>query len=207
VTALAAPAQEAALAQEVAPAQEAALADPRVVGPAQQVALVGMLADRVALEDLIGCYFLALDQGTFDEARARAIFARDVELSFPPGDHRGLDGLVSFTAGFMAHWARTHHLCSDIAIEIEGDRAALGWNVIATHVRHGSPPPPAQSDHFRLGGRFDGAALRTEHGWRIEKLALQVLWTTGTGVRSIAATMAHTRASKGITQEEKGCAS
>ncbi len=152
-----------------------------------------MLADRAVLSDLISRYFLALDEGTFDDTRARAVFTPDAALSFPPGDHRGLDGLVGFTADFMAHWVRTHHHCSNLAIDVNGGRAALRWDVIATHVHHGSPPPPAQGHHFQLGGRFDAAAVRTGSGWRIEKLALRVLWTTGTGIPSIAATMAGSR--------------
>jgi SnoaL-like domain len=162
----------------------------------QAAAQLRVLADRAALSDMISGYFLALDERTFDEAQASAMFTDDVTLSFPPGDHRGLAGLSEFTAGFMAHWALTHHHCSDVAIELGGDRAALRWEVVATHVHHGSPPPPAQGNHFQLGGRFRGAAVRTERGWRITRLALRVLWTAGTGIPSIAATMASSRAGR-----------
>jgi hypothetical protein len=151
------------------------------------------LADRAALADLINRYLLSLDEGTFDETLVREVFTEDVELSFPPGDHQGAQGLAGFTGGFMAHWDRTHHLCSGYAIEPDGDRATVGWNVIATHVHHGSPPPPAPGDLFQLGGRFSGQAVRTARGWRLRRLALRVVWTAGRGIPSIAAVMAGTR--------------
>lgn len=148
------------------------------------------LVDREALRDLLSRYFLALDQGTYDEDWAGAIFTEDVSLSFPPGDHQGIDGVTAFTRSFMSLWARTHHHTADLLINLAGDRAFLAFNVIATHVRHGSPPPPASSDHFHLGGRFEGTALLTPRGWRLQRLSLTVLWTTGAGAPGIAAAMA-----------------
>jgi hypothetical protein len=148
------------------------------------------LADRFALGELVDRYLLALDEGTFDQARAAGVFTADAALAFPPGDHHGLPGLAEFTSSFMAHWLRTHHHASNYVISLDGDRARIAWNVIATHVHPGSPAPPAPGRHFQLGGTFDGVALRTAGGWRLRRLELRVVWTTGTGVPSIAATMA-----------------
>jgi hypothetical protein len=150
---------------------------------------VRRLSDRVALADLADRYLRSLDENSFDQARARLVFTEDVALSFPPGDHHGLAGVAEFTRGFMSHWARTHHNASNYHVELDGDRATIAWNVVAVHVHHGSPPPPASAAHFYLGGRFDGAAVRTQHGWRLRRLALRVVWTAGPGIGSIAATM------------------
>ena len=164
---------------------------------AELAAQVRQLADRAALTDLADRYLLALDEGTFDQARAASVFTEDVLLEFPPGTHRGLAGAAGFTSGFMAHWDRTHHLASSHHIDLMGDRATVAWNVIAIHVHHGSPPPPAPSRHFYLGGRFAGTAVRTRLGWRLHQLALRVVWTAGPGIPSIAATMASARATNG----------
>lgn len=161
-----------------------------VRGPADRLQ---ELADRADLAAVIDRYFLALDEGRFDQDCARSTFSDDVSLSFPPGDHDGIEGLADFTAGFMRHWARTHHHCANYLIDLDGDRAAIGWHVFATHVHPGSPPPPAPGRLFHLGGRFSGAARRTPAGWRIERLTLQVSWTVGTGVASIAASMDRAR--------------
>jgi SnoaL-like domain len=151
---------------------------------------VRRLTDRGDLTDLADRYLRALDDGVFDEARARSVFTDDVELNFPPGDHRGINGVAEFTRGFMGHWDRTHHNVSHYSVELKGDRATISWNIIAVHVHPGSPPPPMLSEHFYLGGRFEGAARRTRRGWRIRRLALRVVWTAGPGIPSIAATMA-----------------
>lgn len=147
------------------------------------------LSDRVALTDLADRYLRALDEKSFDQARAHLVFTDDVSLSFPPGDHQGILGVAAFTSGFMGHWARTHHNVSHYQVELDGDKATIGWNVIAVHVHQGSPPPPASSAHFYLGGRFDGTAVRTSYGWRLDRLALRVVWTSGPGIQSIASTM------------------
>ena len=154
------------------------------------VAEVRRLADRAAVANLADRYLRSLDEGDFNEAQAHSIFTPDVTLSFPPGDHDGIAGVTEFTRGFMRHWAQTHHNVSHYLIDLEGDQATVAWNVIAVHVHLGSPPPPVHSDHFYLGGRFDGMAVRTDCGWRLQHLALQVVWTAGPGIPSIAAVMA-----------------
>src|SRR5262249_43770910 len=79
---------------------------------------------------------------------------------------------------------------SNYHVELDGDRATIAWNIVAVHVHHGSPPPPASAAHFYLGGRFEGAAVRTQDDWRLRRLGLRVVWTAGPGIGSIAATMA-----------------
>lgn len=157
---------------------------------AELAAEVQRLSDRNALADLADRYLRALDEGVFDEERARSVFTNDVTLNFPPGDHHGMAGVAEFTRGFMRHWDRTHHNTSHYRIDIDGDRANIAWNIIAVHVHHGAPPPPASAEHFYLGGRFDGDAVRTHRGWRLRRLALRVVWTAGPGIPSIAAVMA-----------------
>lgn len=155
-------------------------------------AQVQALTDRAELADLADRYLRALDDSAFDEAWAHTVFTEDVELDFPPGSHQGIADVPGFTRGFMHHWQRTHHNVSHYAIELDGDRAAVAWNVVAIHLHHGSPPPPASAAHFYLGGRFEGVARRTAAGWRLSRLTLRVAWTTGPGIRSIAQVMTGT---------------
>lgn len=147
------------------------------------------LGDRLAVCELCDRYLLALDAGEFDESWAPRVFTDDAELTFPPGSHRGIAGLEAFTATFMGPWARTHHQAGNYVVDVDGDQAAFSCPVIASHVHPGSPPPPAPADHFHLGGRFTGTAVRTPYGWRLNRLALSVTWTAGPGVPAIAATM------------------
>jgi hypothetical protein len=178
---------------------ESEFAESAVAGLAAEVR---RLSDRAALADVADRYLRALDEGVFDEERAHSVFTDDVTLNFPPGDHRGIVGVAEFTQGFMRHWDRTHHNTSHYRIDIDGDHANIAWNIIAVHVHHGSPPPPASAEHFYLGGRFDGSAVRTHRGWRLRCLALRVVWTAGPGIPSIAAVMAGVDGA-GKQQEER----
>lgn len=157
--------------------------------PDDLTATVRGLADRAELGDLVNRYLLALDDGAFTDSLAASVFSADVALDFPPGSHRGLAGVVEFNRGFMGHWIRTHHHASNYAIELAGDAATIAWNVTAVHMHPGSPPPPQPGKLFHLGGRFDGTAVRTTAGWRLNRLALRVIWTDGPGIPSIAKTM------------------
>jgi hypothetical protein len=151
---------------------------------------VRRLSDRTDLAGLADRYLGALDDGVLDESRARSVFTDDISLSFPPGDHHGITGVAEFHRGFMRHWARTHHTVGHCQTELDGGRATVAWNVFAVHVHHDAPPPPAAAEHFYLGGRFDGTAVRTPLGWRLRRLALRVAWTAGPGVASIVAVVA-----------------
>ncbi|MFE9706236.1 nuclear transport factor 2 family protein [Streptomyces sp. NPDC005930] len=147
--------------------------------PADLAAEVARLSDVTALKDLADRYLASLDAGTFDAAWAGALFTDDVEMTFPVGSHRGSTGVDGFTARIMARWGRTHHHGSESTVEVDGDRAEVGWSLIASHVHHGSPLPPDASEYFQLGGRFAGTARRTPDGWRFDRLRLRIVWTTG----------------------------
>jgi len=174
--------------------------------PAAVLQTLRRLSDRADLADLADRYLRALDERSFDQAWARSVFTSDIELDFPPGSHRGITDVDGFTRGFMEHWDHTHHNISHYAIELDGDRAAIAWNVVAIHVHRGSPPPPASAAHFYLGGRFEGVARRTGDGWRLSRLTLRVVWTTGPGIRSIAQVMTGTDGEQVITTWKGGTA-
>jgi hypothetical protein len=140
---------------------------------------VRRLSDVSDLRDLVDRYLRSLDDGHFDDAWARSLFTADAVLTFPVGSHRGRDGLAQFTDGIMRRWARTLHHGSTCSAEVTGDDAAVTWNLFASHVHAGSPPPPAPSDVFHLGGVFTAAAVRTVEGWRFRRLSLRITWAAG----------------------------
>lgn len=138
------------------------------------------LLDRAAIGDLIDQYSFTLDAGEFDDNWAAALFAEDIALDFPVGRFTGRAGVAAFTAEFMGRWARTHHHAANYLVTLHGDRADVVWNMIATHV-HPDPGEDAP-EPFRLGGYFAGEAVRTPSGWRFTRLALRIVWRTGTPV-------------------------
>ncbi|WP_165495150.1 FAD-dependent monooxygenase [Actinomadura roseirufa] len=145
-------------------------------GPPAEIA---RLADRAEITDLIGRYTSSLDDGRFDDAWARSIFAEHAAVAFPVGGHEGVGGLADFTARFMGRWERTHHHATDHLVSLDGDSADVRWNMLATHV-HPSASRSAEGEaHFQLGARLGGTAVRTPDGWRFERLELRVVWTSG----------------------------
>ncbi|MFD3567674.1 nuclear transport factor 2 family protein [Streptomyces sp. NPDC058671] len=177
------------------------------VGPTlgELAAEVARLSDVAALNNLIDRYLASLDEGLadtpsgsdaapgagsgtdsgsgsgsgFDEMWAASLFTEDVELVFPVGSHQGLAGADGFLRQIMERWSRTHHHGSLASVEPDGDRAAVSWSLIASHVHFGSPVPPQPSAYFQIGGRFTGVARRTADGWRFARLRLRIVWSTG----------------------------
>lgn len=147
---------------------------------------VRRLTDRLDVVELVDRYLHSLDSHRFDDRWAEAMFTPDVVLTYPVGSHEGIAGVPAFTEQIMRRWAATHHLGGNCLVELDGDRAAVVWQLIAYHRHPGSPPPPAAGDHFRLGGTFDADAVRTRHGWRFQRLRLRITWTAGSAVTGIA---------------------
>ncbi|MFJ7062325.1 nuclear transport factor 2 family protein [Streptomyces microflavus] len=170
-------------------------------GLGELAAEVARLSDIAALNHLIDRYLAGLDEGLassaststsgsgsglgsgpgsgFDAVWAASLFTEDVELLFPVGSHQGLTGADGFLREIMERWGRTHHHGSLASVEPDGDRAAVSWSLIASHVHFGSPLPPQPSAYFQIGGRFTGVARRTPDGWRFARLRLRIVWSTG----------------------------
>jgi SnoaL-like domain len=136
---------------------------------------VGRLVDRTEVQELLSEYLRAFEERRLDEAWARSIFTDDVEVEFPPGAHRGIDGIVTFHRPLMDLWDRTLHATSDHAIDVDGDHANLRAKLLATHVHRSDDP----GELFHIGGRVDGEARRTEGGWRLRRVRLDLTWTQG----------------------------
>lgn len=148
------------------------------------------LVDQADLRDLVDRYLRSLDVRGFDEVWATAHFTDDVVLSFPVGSHRGIAGVVEFTDTIMRRWPTTLHHGTNCTAAVNGDHARVTWNLLASHVHPGSPPPPAPSEVFHLGGVFTAVAVRTAEGWRFRQLNLRIVWTAGqaaTGIPPVSA--------------------
>lgn len=134
------------------------------------------LTDRAELTELVGRFLRSLDERRIDETWARAFFTDDIRSETPLGDHEGIQAEVAATREALGRYERTQHVGSDHVIDLDGDRAALGWNAVMTHVH---PAGRRTSAPFVVGGRFAAEAVRTPAGWRFRRLAVRPVWTTG----------------------------
>ncbi|KUL31166.1 nuclear transport factor 2 family protein [Streptomyces regalis] len=152
-----------------------ALPDDRAPGPGEQLRA---LTDRAELTGLVNRFVIGLDHPDAQrcgERWYRSLFTEDVRLALPNGTHEGIVGLPEFQSGPRRHFARTHHLATNCLIELDGVRATARTNVRATHVPHGDGTAP----NFVGGAAYDVEAVRTPDGWRISRLTVTVLWTSG----------------------------
>jgi hypothetical protein len=146
------------------PHQAAAAAD-----LAERVARLQELADRADLADLLSRQGLWLDEQRFDDADT--IFTEDATVHTQSGQAQGLDALTAQARRVHANFAATQHVTSGALIDIDGDRATVRANLIATFVGDAAPEPAAA-----IGERYRCEAVRTSRGWRFSRLELTPVW-------------------------------
>lgn len=141
---------------------------------------VRVLIDRGEIDDLITRFSRDLDDRTlaeqaFDTDWARAYFTEDATVDYPVGTSSGARAIAELIGGSgMAPFQRSHHLTANHLIEVDGDRAATRFNLIATHI-HTEP----ERMPFWVGDYYEGELVRTSAGWRFIRQALHVTWTHG----------------------------
>ncbi|MET9608689.1 nuclear transport factor 2 family protein [Streptomyces sp. NPDC006512] len=142
-------------------------------------AQVRILRDRADLRELFDRYVTALD--TYGEAEHYGpgfaeLFTEDVTFAFPIGTAAGIEGFTAFQREAGARWARTHHLSANHSIDLDGDRATLRVQQLTAHVHRGGP---GSARRFEVGGHCVAGAVRTDSGWRLNRVAFHVVWDSG----------------------------
>ena len=131
--------------------------------------------DRVAVHDLLVGYFRGFDERRTDDAFLRETFTADAHWRFPRGDATGIEEIIERRDGTLGLWQQTLHSVSSVLIELDGDRGRFTATLLATHIhRDDDPGAPLQ-----IGGRLSGEAARSDAGWRLRRLELDLVWTDG----------------------------
>jgi hypothetical protein len=131
--------------------------------------------DRAAVHDLLVGYFCGFDERRTDDAFIRATFTADARWHFPRGDATGIEEITERRNGTLGLWKQTLHSVSSVLIELDHDRARFTATLLATHI-HRDDDPGAQ---LQIGGRLTGEAARSDAGWRLRRLELDLVWTDG----------------------------
>lgn len=127
------------------------------------------LEDRNAIVDLVSRLGLWLDEGGADDAGA--IFADDVSVQTPGGTASGRDAVVA-QATRNHEGMRTQHLMTNVLVDLDGDRATAGANLLATFLLDPSKP----EETLPIGGRYRFEAVRTAAGWRLSRIDVSHQW-------------------------------
>ncbi|MGW4032034.1 nuclear transport factor 2 family protein [Streptomyces sp. NPDC004838] len=139
--------------------------------------------DRLAIDDLITEYAVAVDDA--DWSAYRALFARDGRADYRSSG--GIEGPASEVADWLAESMRIfpvrQHLIVNRRVHIQdlggypGDRA----EVTADYV---NPMRLESGEEYASGGRYAFGLLRTDEGWRLSTVVISEKWRRGTGTLS-----------------------
>ncbi|MEB8338542.1 nuclear transport factor 2 family protein [Streptomyces endophyticus] len=141
------------------------------------------LLDHFEITTLISGIFRTMDEQRFDEGWAEAYFTDDLQMTTPLGVAEGADA-VRHLEQAVGRFSATLHISSDALVRAEpGARTAnASWNAHMTHV-HLDSTLQARGEGadplFTVGGIYEGQLRRTDSGWRISRMSVRAVWTTG----------------------------
>jgi hypothetical protein len=136
--------------------------------------------DGQAITQLVARLGRMLDEKRFDDARS--ILADDITVRTPGGEAHGPDAVAAQAR--RTHTVSTQHAISDVLIDLDGDRARVRANLIATFApdRPGARLVIGDAEHpdsyLSLGEVYRFEAVRTAAGWRLARIETERKWSS-----------------------------
>ncbi|MBQ75025.1 MAG: hypothetical protein CMQ20_08375 [Gammaproteobacteria bacterium] len=123
-------------------------------------------------------YAYGLDNKDWD--LYRSIFLDEITMDFSsysgvPGTTQSADEWIASCKMLFEGLDATQHQMSNPLVEIKGDEARLRMYIQAEHFLLTS----MGSDSYALGGYYDDQLVRTEDGWKIAAVTINVNWNRG----------------------------
>lgn len=132
------------------------------------------LLDESDLQKLIMQLPWNLDQRDWD-AIGR-LFTEDAEFEIKGEKRKGREAIVNGPKGDLEKlYEATYHHVGNIYIDIDGDTAGIIAYTVAYHLPKGSD----LTTHADVGGKYHVEAVRTETGWLIRRIRLELHWMGG----------------------------
>ncbi len=104
------------------------------------------------------------------------LFTEDAELEIRGEKRKGREEIVNGPKGDLQKlYEATYHHMGNIYIDIDGDTASIVAYTVAYHLPKASDP----TMHADAGGKYYVEAVRTESGWLMRKLRLEIGWLGG----------------------------
>jgi uncharacterized protein (TIGR02246 family) len=126
------------------------------------------LEDRLALQELVSRVVRCLDDHEYDGLRQ--LFTDDATISTPGGTSTGPEAIITQARLRHADYSATHHVMSDVLVDLDGDAAMVRANQQATLVGAGGTPSS------QLGAVYRFAAARTADGWCFTSMEVAQVW-------------------------------
>lgn len=125
-------------------------------------------------------YEYALSIDTRDWALHRSIFTDEIHMDFSsysgqPGSSMSADAWVSGLKPLFTGLQATQHVMTNPIVDVDGDAARLRMYMKAEHFLNND----SGSFDFAIGGYYDDRLVRTDAGWKISSVTLNVFWSRG----------------------------
>jgi ketosteroid isomerase-like protein len=128
------------------------------------------IQDRLDITDVLYRYASTIDQ--FDHEGLRATFDDDIVAQYGNAEPlSGADAVAAWIAEMIEPVVWQHHFLSVYHVDVDGDEA----NALVYHTSHQLFEDDPDSAKV-LVGRYRNELRRTEDGWKISKLELELLW-------------------------------
>lgn len=139
---------------------------------------VQWLVDRALISDLLFSFASALDTKNWAAYRDNYIDGGTIELpvsTSATGETFTLhkEEMVDLVAAGLGRYSGTQHFSTNHQINLDGDRASSRSYLHAVHIS-GDP-----TEHWSVGGWYDGHYVRTSEGWKFEAIKFTQAWLAG----------------------------
>jgi hypothetical protein len=126
------------------------------------------LIDRSEITELVTRLGIWLDEKRWDEARS--ILTEDAMARTSGGSVAGVDQVAEQAR--RNHVIPTHHVITNLLIDLNGDRATVRANLLATFIAG----PGGSAPQSQRGERYRFEAVRTPEGWRLSHVEARPVW-------------------------------
>ena len=131
-------------------------------------------ADRAEITELVSRLGLWLDEQRWDNARS--VLTDDATAETLGGTASGLEAVVEQARrNHTKPGIGTQHVITGAVVEVDGDRATIGANLLVTFFERAEVTRPV----YQLGERYGFEAVRTPAGWRLSRVRVTPLWRVG----------------------------
>ena len=153
--------------------------------------------DFIAITQKLYEYALGVD--TRDWELYRSIFCEQVTADFRSydGETHATFAADDWVAGLKAQFTgldATQHVMTNPIVDIDGDTARCRMYMQAEHFLQNS----SGSSDFAIGGYYDDRLKRSDTGWLIESVTLNVFWSRGNrNIMALASAISASQLSEG----------
>jgi hypothetical protein len=125
---------------------------------------LGQLIDRQEITELISKLGRWLDERRFEEPEL--LLSDDVTAETPGGFAEGIAAVTAQAKRSHEPYDCVQHVITNVLVDLCGDRATAGANLIVTFV----PDAASPSQYRVVRERYEFDAVRTNDGWRLSRV-------------------------------------